>query len=114
MDLQARVGLRLAELREERGLSQHQLAKATGLSSQYVSRLESGARAPSFKALDKLAATLKVDPSELLRLDPAALAKMSAAETPAALAQLLGAARRLASEDLEVVLAVVRRLARAR
>ena len=43
MDLQSRMGQRLAEVREARGLSQHQLAKVVGVTSQFVGRLESGA-----------------------------------------------------------------------
>ena len=55
------VGVRLRRLREERGLSQRQLAEP-GLSYAYLSRIEVGQRVPSEKALRKLAAKLDVTP----------------------------------------------------
>jgi len=50
---------RLRRLREERGLSQRDLAEP-GIPYAYVSRVESGQRVPSEKALRKLAAKLGV------------------------------------------------------
>ena len=53
------VGERLRRLRVERGLSQRELALA-GVSHSYLSRLETGQRAPSVKALRLLATPLGV------------------------------------------------------
>ncbi len=109
MDLQARFGLRLATFREQRGLSQMQLAKKIGVSSQYVNRLEGGERAPSFKVLANLASALEVDAGEFLRPD----ARTRPGKTPSpVLAQLMGAAERLAPTDLGAILDLVRRLGR--
>ncbi len=55
------VGKRLRRLREERGLTQRELAEP-GVSYAYISRVEAGQRTPSIKALRKLAATLAVTP----------------------------------------------------
>ncbi len=44
------VGQRIKRLREERGLSQRDLAEP-GVSYAYVSRIEDGQRTPSAKAL---------------------------------------------------------------
>ena len=53
------IGQRLYRLRHERGLSQQKLAEA-GLSTAHISRIESGTRTPSVKALRLLALTLGV------------------------------------------------------
>ena len=52
------LGTRLKRAREETGLSQGAFAKALGLSSEYISLLESGKRTPSFETLLKIAAYL--------------------------------------------------------
>jgi transcriptional regulator with XRE-family HTH domain len=53
------VGQRLRRLRQERGLSQRDVA-SPGVSYAYVSRIEAGARHPSVKALRQLAPKLGV------------------------------------------------------
>jgi transcriptional regulator with XRE-family HTH domain len=53
------IGQRLKRLRQERGLSQRELA-APGVSYAYISRIEAGTRQPSVKALRRLAANLGV------------------------------------------------------
>ena len=52
------LGTRLKRAREEVGLSQGAFAKSLGLSSEYISLLESGKRTPSFETLLKIAAYL--------------------------------------------------------
>ncbi len=54
-------GTRLRRAREEIGLSQGAFAKALGLSSEYISLLESGKRTPSFETLQRVAAFLNKD-----------------------------------------------------
>jgi transcriptional regulator with XRE-family HTH domain len=58
------VGARLRRLRLERGLSQRQLA-SRGISYAYVSRIESGQRIPSVRAIRLLARRLGVTPEYL-------------------------------------------------
>src|SRR3712207_5333872 len=53
------VGQRLRRLRNERGLSQRELA-SPGVSYAYISRIEAGTRQPSVKALRMLARRLGV------------------------------------------------------
>mgnify|MGYP001581085642 CR=1 FL=1 len=52
------LGTRLKRAREEVNLSQGAFAKALGLSSEYISLLESGKRTPSFETLLKVAGFL--------------------------------------------------------
>jgi transcriptional regulator with XRE-family HTH domain len=58
------VGVRLRRLRQERGLSQRELA-GPGVSYAYISRIEAGTRRPSVKALRTLARKLGVSPEYL-------------------------------------------------
>jgi len=58
------IGERLKRLREERGLTQRDLA-APGVSPQYVSKIERGQRTASVKALRKIAPKLGITPQYL-------------------------------------------------
>lgn len=51
----------LKQFREERGVSQSRLAEYSQFDHSYVSRLESGNRAPTREAVSKLADALKLD-----------------------------------------------------
>jgi transcriptional regulator with XRE-family HTH domain len=62
--LEESIGQRLRRLRIERGLSQQQLA-ASGLSAAHISRIESGKRQPSVRAIRLLAQGLPVSPEYL-------------------------------------------------
>ena len=53
------IGDRLRELREEKGLSQGDIEKRTGLLRCYISRVENGHTVPSIETLEKLARALE-------------------------------------------------------
>ena len=55
-----RVGKRLKECREKKGLTQEQLAEKTGMSVGYISSVERGASFPRFENLILLLNTLEV------------------------------------------------------
>jgi transcriptional regulator with XRE-family HTH domain len=59
-------GKRLRQLRLERGLSQEKLAEIADLHRNYVGVLERARQSATLDAICKLAAALKVRPSELL------------------------------------------------
>ena len=59
------LGRRIRKLRQTRGWSQERLAEHAGLDRSYIAGIEVGARNPSLKALEKLAAALSVTISEL-------------------------------------------------
>ncbi|MGN5376796.1 helix-turn-helix domain-containing protein [Streptomyces lasalocidi] len=61
---QPAFGRRLRKLRQARGLSQTALA-GDGMSTGYLSRLESGARQPTERAVAYLAVRLDLEPSGL-------------------------------------------------
>lgn len=60
------IGHRLQAIRTEKGLSQGDIEKRTGLLRSYLSRVENGHTVPSIKTLGRIAAALAVPISELL------------------------------------------------
>jgi len=64
-DLRKRFGARLRTLRREAGLSQESLASNSGISVDFLSLVERGINAPSFKNIEKLSRALGVPIREL-------------------------------------------------
>src|SRR5712691_7243739 len=54
------IGDRLRELREQKQLTQGEVAKRTGLLKPYVSRIENGHSVPAIETLEKFARALEV------------------------------------------------------
>ena len=54
-ELTASVRRRIRELRDERGMTQEELCKRAGISSDSVSRLEGGSRKPGLGTLERIA-----------------------------------------------------------
>ena len=66
MDVRRRVGLNVKKYRNERGLSQEELAFESGLHRTYVSGVERGVRNPTVVIIEKIAVALNIDPSKLI------------------------------------------------
>ena len=64
--IQTAFGLVLKDLRNERGLSQQQLAFDSDLDRTYISLLERGLRLPTLGTVSKVAEVLKVSPSDIV------------------------------------------------
>ena len=64
--IQTAFGLILKDLRNERGLSQQQLAFDSDLDRTYISLLERGLRLPTLGTVFKVAEVLKVSPSDIV------------------------------------------------
>lgn len=67
MDMRQRVGKNVRKFRQERGLSQEDLAFDCELHRTYISGVERGIRNPTVLVLEKIAKALKVPAAELLR-----------------------------------------------
>jgi transcriptional regulator with XRE-family HTH domain len=67
LDLTRVPGANVRRLREERLLSQLQLALDSGLNRSEIERIEQGLRNPGSEVLVKIAGALKVEPGELLK-----------------------------------------------
>jgi len=66
MELRRIVAQNLRRLRQDRGLTQEELADRAGLNRNYVGMVEREENAPTVDTLEALAKALKVDPSTLL------------------------------------------------
>ena len=67
MDMRKLVGRNVKRIRQERGLTQEQLAERSGFSQQYISGLEQGRRNPTIVSIYELATALGVGHMELVR-----------------------------------------------
>jgi transcriptional regulator with XRE-family HTH domain len=61
------VGSNVSRIRNQKGLTQEQLADLSGFSQQYISGLESGRRNPTVVTVYELAKALGVGHLDLLR-----------------------------------------------
>lgn len=59
-DVAARIGRRLRELRQEKGLTAYEVARRSGIHRPNISRMESGKHVPTVDTLDRLARALGV------------------------------------------------------
>ena len=66
MDVRRRVGLNLKRFRQERGLSQEELAFEAKLHRTYISGVERGVRNPTITVLENIAIGLGVPSHRLL------------------------------------------------
>ena len=60
------LGLRIKELRKQKGMSQEFLAEESGLSLRTVQRIENGETNPTGESLKRLSNALNVNPDELI------------------------------------------------
>jgi transcriptional regulator with XRE-family HTH domain len=66
MDVRQRVGFNIRKFRNERGLSQEELAFECGLHRTYISGVERGIRNPTVVVLEQIAFALEVPTWRLL------------------------------------------------
>jgi len=66
MNIQTQLGIRIKQLRREKGISQEELAFKAGLHRTYMSDIERGMRNVSIRNIEKIAKALGVTPSKLL------------------------------------------------
>lgn len=64
MELKKLFGRLVAAHRKRRGLTQAELAEATGLSPDMIARVETGTTGASFGSIERLAEALSVDAAE--------------------------------------------------
>jgi transcriptional regulator with XRE-family HTH domain len=121
------IGARLRSLREEKGLSQGDVEKSTGVLRCYISRIENGHTIPSLETLERFAAALDVPLYRLFyvgdgeaptphlvkhkSLDELAAEPGKAGEEARFLLQFTSVMARLGEPDREVVLTLARKLA---
>jgi transcriptional regulator with XRE-family HTH domain len=67
IDVSARLGRRIRELRGARGWNQAYLAELSGLGKIYISQLENGRKQASIGTIDVLAQSFEMTISEFLK-----------------------------------------------
>ena len=66
MSIAKKLGARIQKLRQEKGLSQEELAFEADLHRTYISHVERGSRNITFIGLCKIAKGLKMHPAEVV------------------------------------------------
>ena len=61
-----RLASKLKHIRQERKLTQEQLAERAGLTREYIARLETGRYDPTLSTIEKLAKALRVKVNDLV------------------------------------------------
>lgn len=64
--IEKQVGLRIAEIRKNLGMTQEKLAEGASYSTEFISLIERGRNAPSLAGLARIAKALRVEPKDLL------------------------------------------------
>jgi transcriptional regulator with XRE-family HTH domain len=121
------IGMRIRQLREQKGLSQGDIEEVTGLLRCYISRVENGHTVPSLETLERFAAALDIplyrffytgeDPPSTPNLTPRPnleqLAEAGGANGANArfLLKLKKYADKIVEGDREVILCLAKRLA---
>lgn len=62
-----KLGNNLKKIRLEKGMTQGDVCRASGMDRGYISRVESGQKNPTISNLEKIAKALKIYPDELIR-----------------------------------------------
>ncbi len=86
------IGQRIRQLREQKGLSQGDIQKSTGLLRCYTSRVENGHTVPSLETVERFAAALGVPLYQFFHMDenPTSSATLSTREKLEQLADTSG------------------------
>jgi transcriptional regulator with XRE-family HTH domain len=121
------IGTRLRSLREEKGMSQGDIEKSTGLLRCYISRIENGHTIPSLETLERFSGALdvplyklfysgdgEVPTPNLVRrqsLDELAAQPGKAGEEARFLLQFKNVLAQLGEPDRDVVLTLAKKLA---
>ncbi len=66
IESQQRIGKKLKKIREEKNLSQEDVAKAAGIATGYYARVERGKHSPSSSVLERICKVLKIKSSDIL------------------------------------------------
>jgi transcriptional regulator with XRE-family HTH domain len=70
MDLKEAMATNLRRVRHAKGWTQEELAHRAGLSARYLGSIERAAVSASVTVLGRLARALRIDPCELIRIQP--------------------------------------------
>ncbi|MBI4715075.1 MAG: helix-turn-helix transcriptional regulator [Nitrospirae bacterium] len=113
-DLGKQMGMRMKQIRKAAKMTQERLAERTGLSIEYISRLERGLSQPSFKTLSSLAEVLNVPVKDFFEAGGPVVfrdKKQEGKQKKEYVDQIASELRKMEIRELAVVYQVVRGLA---
>lgn len=100
------IGARIRNARQKQGLTQEQLAELTGVTREYISRLENGRQGARADILVAIADRLGIDPGVMLRgMTAAEEDSFLVRETEEAVRRLVPYRRRMVLQFAEMLLA---------
>lgn len=67
MNIKKDFGLRIKELRNKKGITQYQIAEMVGIDPKHMSHIETGRSFPKADLIEKFAAALEIDYTELFK-----------------------------------------------
>jgi transcriptional regulator with XRE-family HTH domain len=67
--LRKKFGLRLRQIRAQRGMTQERFAETLNISVDFLSLVERGISAPSFETLERIAKRLRMSVADLFSFD---------------------------------------------
>ena len=107
------IGATIRDFRLQRGMSQGDIEKRTGLLRCYLSRVENGHTVPSLETLQKIAASLEMPLSQFFSADPVkdAYGVSLGEDEIRFLTQIQRYAANLTESDRRLLLAMVRKFA---
>jgi transcriptional regulator with XRE-family HTH domain len=97
VDVKASVGRNIRGARKATGLSQFQLAERSGLSADFIGKVERGSTSPSLESLKAIADALRLPLRDLFEGEP------GAGPGQEALMELVQLCRGRAKEDVELL-----------
>ncbi len=98
---EAEFSLRLARLREQKGVSARDMSLSIGQNPGYINNIETGKSMPSLTGIFYICEYLKITPSEFFDMD---------ATNPAKSQELLKVVKGLTSEQLDNLIALAKGL----
>ena len=108
------LGEAIRKIRQEKGLSQGEMQKRTGILRSYLSRVENGHTVPSFATLQRLAAAMEVTLSDFFAGEAGGVPDGVVADPAAAyLQELRGYLPLLSPQQRQQLLEMVKEMARS-
>ena len=113
--MQMNIGETIRSFRLQKGMSQGDIEKRTGLLRCYLSRVENGHTIPSLDTLAKIASAMDIPLGQFFATNPADTAARAAAQMNEEEVRFLSQIRRYSSNlndsDRKLVLAMVKKMA---
>jgi transcriptional regulator with XRE-family HTH domain len=100
LDIKRMVGTNIRAARKARGLTQFQLAERSGLSADFIGKMERGTTSPSIESLEAIATALKLPLGDLFA------GEAESGPSQEALLELIGLCQGRDKEDIQLLVGI--------